>query len=149
MSKNNEEMVATSATIAPAEDVEMEVSEMVSDEEMEEPRSKDYYEEQAETPNPEPNSTPDVKVVFKPEFKEALLKTIGTLGYDRVLGSPEINIRVNQIFDAYNALDGRDLTEEQANNFISMIAKAPYSVIGEVMTDIKTDVNKYFDVKIG
>lgn len=136
-----EELVAEAPQTVVSENLPETATIASSDDDMEEPMAKDY------PTGDEAATAPQYAVYFKEEFKDALLSTIGTLGYDRALGSPEINVRVNQIFDALNSMMGQPLTESQANNFITMIAKAPYNVIADVMEVIKTDQNKFFEVR--
>lgn len=113
-----------------------QVENVSNDEEMEEPQTKNYTKTQKQA-----------AIFIKPEFKDALLQTIGTLGFDRKLGSPEQNIQVNQIFDILDKILGKPLGEDDANRFVSMISKAPYNVIAPVMNNIRTNQKLYFDVK--
>lgn len=126
---------------------------MTNDAEMEEPQVKNYYDDadkEAESVESGEGAKPEeakVAIYFKQEFKDALLSTIGTLGYDRPLGSPDFSVRVNQLFAALDSVMGQPLTEEQANNFISMVAKAPYNVIADVMKTIQENQSLYFEIK--
>ena len=106
---------------------------------MEEPRTKNYSVNE--------NTTKRNAIFIKQEFKDALLQTIGTLGFDRKLGSPELSIQVNQIFDILNQIIGKPLSEDDANRFISMVSKAPYNVISDVMNNIRTNQKLYFEVR--
>lgn len=119
---------------------EKENTEVCEDEEMEEPRTKNYSV----------NEKTYIKrnaIFVKPEFKDALLQTIGTLGFDRKLGSPELSIQVNQIFDILDQIIGKPLSEDEANRFISMVSKAPYNVISGVMKNIRTNQKLYFEIR--
>ena len=118
---------------------EKEDKEVCEDEEMEEPRTKNYYVNE--------NTTKRNAIFIKQEFKDALLQTIGTLGFDRKLGSPELSIQVNQIFDILDQIIGKPLSEDDANRFISMVSKAPYNVISDVMNNIRTNQKLYFEVR--
>lgn len=118
---------------------EKENTEVCEDEEMEEPRTKNYsVNEKTHKRN---------AIFIKPEFKDALLQTIGTLGFDRKLGSPELSIQVNQIFDILDQIIGKPLSEDEANRFISMVSKAPYNVISGVMKNIRTNQKLYFEIR--
>ena len=119
------------------EDDDMEAP--CEDEEMEEPRTKNYAVNE--------NSNKRNAIFIKQEFKDALLQTIGTLGSDRKLGSPELSIQVNQIFDILDQIIGKPLSEDDANRFISMVSKAPYNVISNVMNNIRTNQKLYFEVR--
>ena len=123
----------------PQETEEKENTEVCEDEEMEEPRTKNYTASE--------NTTKRNAIFIKPEFKDALLQTIGTLGFDRKLGSPELSIQVNQIFDILDQIIGKPLSEDEANRFISMVSKAPYNVISGVMNNIRTNQKLYFEVR--
>ena len=123
----------------PQETDEKEDKEVCEDEEMEEPRTKDYSVNK--------NTTKRNAIFIKQEFKDALLQTIGTLGFDRKLGSPELSIQVNQIFDILDQIIGKPLSEDDANRFISMVSKAPYNVISDVMNNIRTNQKLYFEVR--
>ena len=123
----------------PQETDEKEDKEVCEDEEMEEPRTKNYSVNE--------NTIKRNAIFIKQEFKDALLQTIGTLGFDRKLGSPELSIQVNQIFDILNQIIGKPLSEDDANRFISMVSKAPYNVISDVMNNIRTNQKLYFEVR--
>lgn len=123
----------------PQETEEKENTEVCEDEEMEEPRTKNYTASE--------NTTKRNAIFIKQEFKDALLQTIGTLGFDRKLGSPELSIQVNQIFDILDQIIGKPLSEDEANRFISMVSKAPYNVISGVMNNIRTNQKLYFEVR--
>ena len=123
----------------PQETDEKEDKEVCEDEEMEEPRTKNYSVNE--------NTTKRNAIFIKQEFKDALLQTIGTLGFDRKLGSPELSIQVNQIFDILDQIIGKPLSEDDANRFISMVSKAPYNVISDVMNNIRTNQKLYFEVR--
>ena len=123
----------------PQETDEKEDKEVCEDEEMEEPRTKNYSVNE--------NTTQRNAIFIKQEFKDALLQTIGTLGFDRKLGSPELSIQVNQIFDILDQIIGKPLSEDDANRFISMVSKAPYNVISDVMNNIRTNQKLYFEVR--
>ena len=127
----------------PQETDEKEDKEVCEDEEMEEPRTKDYSVNE----NVNKNTTKRNAIFIKQEFKDALLQTIGTLGFDRKLGSPELSIQVNQIFDILDHIIGKPLSEDDANRFISMVSKAPYNVISDVMNNIRTNQKLYFEVR--
>lgn len=113
-----------------------------SDDEMPEPKTKDYNAAQPSAQ--QPGVTAYVRV--KPEFEDALKNTIGTLGYDRRIGSPEINIPVFQIFEILDKTRGKFLTNLQADELIGMCSKAPYNIIAGVMAKIKADQSEYFEV---
>ena len=121
-----------------------------SDDAMEEPMTKDYTANNQEEAQPQPQQQPQNEEVFiqiKEELEEALNKTIGELGYNREIGSPEAHIQVFQIFEVIEKTKGKYLTENQANQFISMIARAPYNVIADLMKDITDNQAKYFLVR--
>ena len=131
--------VVTEVSENPTEPQETDKKEVCEDEEMEEPRTKNYSVNE--------NTTKRNAIFIKQEFKDALLQTIGTLGYDRKLGSPELSIQVNQIFDILDQIIGKPLSEDDANRFISMVSKAPYNVISDVMNNIRTNQKLYFEVR--
>lgn len=135
--KKDKEVCEDEEMEAPCEDDDMEAP--CEDEEMEEPRTKNYAVNE--------NSNKRNAIFIKQEFKDALLQTIGTLGFDRKLGSPELSIQVNQIFDILDQIIGKPLSEDDANRFISMISKAPYNVISGVMNNIRTNQKMYFEVR--
>jgi hypothetical protein len=114
-----------------------------SDDEMPEPKTKDYNAA-AQPSTQQPGVTAYVRV--KSEFEDALKNTIGTLGYDRRIGSPEINIPVFQIFEILDKTRGKFLTNLQADELIGMCSKAPYNIIAGVMAKIKADQSEYFEV---
>lgn len=115
-----------------------------SDDAMEEPKTKNYNDpgEAGKAPEKE-----QMFIQLKDAFKEELDKTIGELGYNRELGSPEMHIQVFQIFDVVEKTKGKYLTEDQANQIISMIARAPYNVIAGLMKEISEHQEKFFIVK--
>lgn len=124
-----------------------EVKPVVSpDDAMEEPKTKDY------NPQPQPaeagveNKREEVFIQIQEAFREDLNKTIGELGYNREIGSPEMHVQVFQIFEVLDKTKGKFLTEDQANQLISMVARAPYNVIAEVMKSITENQAKYFRV---
>lgn len=120
-----------------------------SDDAMEEPKTKDYNpkkEEEVRPVQPPANKKNEVYIQIKEEFNEDLKKTIGELGYNREIGSPEMHVQVFQIFDVLDKTKGKYLTEDQANQLISMVARAPYNVIVDVMRDITENQSKYFKV---
>ena len=131
--------VVTEVSENPTEPQETDEKEVCEDEEMEEPRTKNYSVNE--------NTTKRNAIFIKQEFKDALLQTIGTLGFDRKLGSPELSIQVNQIFDILDHIIGKPLSEDDANRFISMVSKAPYNVISDVMNNIRTNQKLYFEVR--
>lgn len=135
--KKDKEVCEDKEMEAPCEDDDMEAP--CEDEEMEEPRTKNYAVNE--------NSNKRNAIFIKQEFKDALLQTIGTLGFDRKLGSPELSIQVNQIFDILDQIIGKPLSEDDANRFISMVSKAPYNVISNVMNNIRTNQKLYFEVR--
>lgn len=131
--------VVTEVSENPTEPQKTDEKEVCEDEEMEEPRTKNYSVNE--------NTTKRNAIFIKQEFKDALLQTIGTLGFDRKLGSPELSIQVNQIFDILDQIIGKPLSEDDANRFISMVSKAPYNVISDVMNNIRTNQKLYFEVR--
>lgn len=131
--------VVTEVSENPTEPQKTDEKEVCEDEEMEEPRTKNYSVNE--------NTTKRNAIFIKQEFKDALLQTIGTLGFDRKLGSPELSIQVNQIFDILDQIIGKPLSEDDANKFISMVSKAPYNVISDVMNNIRTNQKLYFEVR--
>ena len=131
--------VVTEVSENPTEPQETDEKEVCEDEEMEAPRTKNYSVNE--------NTTKRNAIFIKQEFKDALLQTIGTLGFDRKLGSPELSIQVNQIFDILDQIIGKPLSEDDANRFISMVSKAPYNVISDVMNNIRTNQKLYFEVR--
>ena len=134
--------------MATKKDSEATKKKIVStDDTMEEPMTKDYNTPQAEEPQAAQPQREQMYIQIKDELREALTSTIGELGYNREIGSPEIHIQVFQIFEILDKTKGKYLTEEQANSLISMIAKAPYNVIAGVMKDIAENQNKFFTVK--
>lgn len=137
------------------------------DDEMEEPMTKSYdaptemtidepegdSEEPEMDTDDEPDAPDEPKVVFKKKFREDIDNTIGTLGWDRKIGSPEIFIQVNQVMELIDAVvigkddeKGKPLTEQQANSILEMIAKAPYCVIADVMKTLQTNASEYYDI---
>jgi len=115
-----------------------------SDDAMEEPKTKNYNDPAEAGKAPEKEQ---MFIQLKDAFKEELDKTIGELGYNRELGSPEMHIQVFQIFDVVEKTKGKYLTEDQANQIISMIARAPYNVIAGLMKEITEHQEKFFIVK--
>lgn len=115
-----------------------------SDDAMEEPKTKNYNDPAEAGKAPEKEQ---MFIQLKDAFKEELDKTIGELGYNRELGSPEMHIQVFQIFDVVEKTKGKYLTEDQANQIISMIARAPYNVIAGLMKEISEHQEKFFIVK--
>ena len=67
--------VVTEVSENPTEPQETDEKEVCEDEEMEEPRTKNYSVNE--------NTTKRNAIFIKQEFKDALLQTIGTLGFDR------------------------------------------------------------------
>jgi len=119
-----------------------------TDDTMEEPMTKDYgAPQQAEASQAQPQQPEQVYIQIKDDLREALSSTIGELGYNREIGSPESHLQVFQIFEILDKTKGKYLTEDQANGLISMIAKAPYNVIAGVMKDIAENQGKFFVVK--
>jgi len=121
-----------------------------SDDAMEEPMTKDYTannQEEAQSQQQTGTQNEEVFIQIKEELEEALTKTVGELGYNREIGSPEAHIQVFQIFEVIEKTKGKYLTENQANQFISMIARAPYNVIADLMKDITDNQAKYFLVR--
>lgn len=110
------------------------------DDDMEEPQTKEYNTQGS-------NQSGSIAVYFKQNFKDALLQTIGNLGYDQMIGTPSKNIRVNQFFETLETVMGKPLTEQQANEFINLVTLAPYNVVSQVMSNIKTNQSLYFDVR--
>ena len=131
--------VVTEVSENPTEPQETDEKAVCEDAELEEPRTKNYSVNE--------NTTKRNAIFIKQEFKDALLQTIGTLGFDRKLGSPELSIQVNQIFDILDQIIGKPLSEDDANRFISMVSKAPYNVISDVMNNIRTNQKLYFEVR--
>lgn len=115
-----------------------------SDDAMEEPKTKNYNDPAEAGKAPEKEQ---MFIQLKDTFKEELDKTIGELGYNRELGSPEMHIQVFQIFDVVEKTKGKYLTEDQANQIISMIARAPYNVIAGLMKEISEHQEKFVIVK--
>ena len=117
------------------------------DDAMEEPKTKNYNA----APQPEQPAAPQqgqqqMFIQILDTLRPELDKTIGELGYNREIGSPEMHLQVFQVFEVLDKTKGKYLTEEQANQLISMIARAPYNVVGNLMKDIIENQAKYFKV---
>ena len=81
---------------------------------------------------------PKAEIKLKPEFKETLEKTIGTLGYNRELGIPERHIQVFQIFEIIKNVEDKYITDIQLNELLNIIALAPYNIIAGFMEKVRT-----------
>lgn len=129
-----------------AKEKETKKAVVAPDDEMTEPKTKDYSA-QNEAPQPQPQGQPQqVFIQIQDAFRDELTKTIGELGYNREIGSPEMHVQVFQIFEILDKTKGKYLTEDQANQIISMIARAPYNVVAGLMKDINENQAKFFKV---
>lgn len=114
------------------------------DSDMPEPKTKNY--DKKDNQQKTNQNVPKAYIKFKQEFINAIEQTIGLLPYDRILGTPEVNIKVCQIMDVLNKVKNKYLPENAANEFIEMIAKAPYNIISGVMNIIRTNQSLYFEI---
>lgn len=129
-----------------AKEKETKKAVVAPDDEMTEPKTKDYSAQNG-APQPQPQGQPQqVFIQIQDAFRDELTKTIGELGYNREIGSPEMHVQVFQIFEILDKTKGKYLTEDQANQIISMIARAPYNVVAGLMKDINENQAKFFKV---
>lgn len=118
------------------------------DDEMAEPMTKDYNKKESQEPThgAQGPQMPQLFIQIQEAFREELTKTVGELGYNREIGSPEMHVQVFQIFEVLDKTKGKYLTEDQANQIISMIARAPYNVVSGFMKEINENQSKFFKV---
>ena len=119
-----------------------------SDDGMPEPETKDYGTAQNSAPNPGKPQEDLNKVYIKilPKLRTDLENSVGTLGYNREIGSPEMHVQVWQIFEVLDKTKDKYLTEDQVNQFISMFARAPWNIINGLMKNLQDKQNEYFEV---
>lgn len=126
-----------------------EISQSVSsDDEMAEPETKNYNEPEPDQPNhPQPQQQQITAYAkFLDKFYDKVSETIGTLAYDRILGSPDVNIRVYQIMDIMKQSKGKYMPNTQADELLNIVAKAPYYLISDLFVDFKENQKDYIEV---
>lgn len=86
---------------------------------------------------PEPQTKEYVKYIrVKPKFKEMLENTIGTLGYNQNIGTPDTQIQVNKLFKIIDDF-GDKMPINDMNQFIVLMSLAPWKIIHEFMAMIE------------
>lgn len=86
---------------------------------------------------PEPQTKEYVKYIrVKPKFKEMLENTIGTLGYNQNIGTPDTQIQVNKLFKIIEDF-GDKMPINDMNQFIVLMSLAPWKIIHEFMAMIE------------
>ena len=86
---------------------------------------------------PEPQTKEYVKYIrVKPKFKEMLENTIGTLGYNQNIGTPDTQIHVNKLFKIIEDF-GDKMPINDMNQFIVLMSLAPWKIIHEFMAMIE------------
>ena len=106
-----------------AEDVKENVSkvtEMEEDDIMPQPKVKEYQK----------------YIRVKPKFVELLESTIGTLGYNQNIGTPDTQVQVNKLFKIIEE-HGDKMTINEMNQFIVLMSLAPWKLIHEFMALIE------------
>lgn len=116
-----------------------------SDDAMPEPETKDYGTS-AQVPPKKEEDPNKIYVKILPKLREELENTVGTLGYNREIGSPEMHVQVWQIFEVLDKTRDKYLTEEQVNQFISMFARAPWNIINQLMKGLQERQGDYFEI---
>lgn len=117
-----------------------------TDDEMPEPETKDYGAASQQATGQSKEDPNKVYIRILPALRTELENTVGTLGYNREIGSPEMHIQVWQIFEVLDKTKDKYLTEEQANQFISMFGRAPWNIINPLMQNIQTKQGDYFEI---
>lgn len=86
---------------------------------------------------PEPQTKEYVKYIrVKPKFKEMMENTLGTLGYNQNIGTPDTQIQVNKLFKIIEDF-GEKMPITDMNQFIVLMSLAPWRVIHEFMALIE------------
>lgn len=86
---------------------------------------------------PEPQTKEYVKYIrVLPKFKEMMENTIGTLGYNQNIGTPDTQIQVNKLFKIIEDY-GDKMPINDMNQFIVLMSLAPWRVIHEFMSMIE------------
>lgn len=121
------------------------------DDDMPEPLTKDYSNKSEEPvaedkPTPAPGKKFVPMIFVKQSFQEALFSTLGTLGYDRKIGTPDSFVTVGKVFETVASVIGKPITEKSANLLLGWILHAPYNVIHGIADVIRKDQSVYFDV---
>lgn len=92
--------------------------------------------EEDEMPQPKVKTYEQVCVIL-PKFMDLLSNTIGTLGYNQVIGTPERNYQVNAIFKFIEQKEQK-LSIEDMNQVIGLISMAPFNIIAPLMKILET-----------
>ena len=86
---------------------------------------------------PEPETKEYQKFIrVKPKFKELMEQTLGSLGYNQAIGTPDTNIQVNKLFKIIEE-HGEKMTITDMNQFIVLMSLAPWKIIHEFMALIE------------
>lgn len=102
--------------MAKKKDEEEKVVTMSEDEVMPKPKVKEYEK--------------FVKVNDK--FRKMMNDTLGVLGYNQNIGTPETQIQVNKLFKVIED-HGDKMSIQEMNQFIMLMSLAPYNVISPMM----------------
>ena len=116
----------------------VEEAEVVNAEAMPEPQvANDEVMGAPDEAMPEPQTKEYVKYIrVKPKFKEMLENTIGTLGYNQNIGTPDTQIQVNKLFKIIEDF-GDKMPINDMNQFIVLMSLAPWKIIHEFMAMIE------------
>jgi hypothetical protein len=116
----------------------VEKAEVVNAEAMPEPQvANDEVMGAPDEAMPEPQTKEYVKYIrVKPKFKEMLENTIGTLGYNQNIGTPDTQIQVNKLFKIIEDF-GDKMPINDMNQFIVLMSLAPWKIIHEFMAMIE------------
>ncbi len=121
-----------------AEDLKKnEMEEVQKTEAVDMPEPQVTNSEEAPDTMPEPQTKEYVKYIrVKPKFKEMLENTIGTLGYNQNIGTPDTQIQVNKLFKIIEDF-GDKMPINDMNQFIVLMSLAPWKIIHEFMAMIE------------
>lgn len=111
--------IDATATEAVQEPIEESI-EMNEDDVMPQPKVKEYQK----------------YIRVKPKFKEMMENTLGTLGYNQNIGTPDTQIQVNKLFKIIED-HGEKMGINDMNQFIVLMSLAPWRVIHEFMAMIE------------
>lgn len=117
--KEEVQEIDATATEAVQEPIEESI-EMSEDDVMPQPKVKEYQK----------------YIRVKPKFKEMMENTLGTLGYNQNIGTPDTQIQVNKLFKIIED-HGEKMGINDMNQFIVLMSLAPWRVIHEFMAMIE------------
>lgn len=103
---------------------------------LEEPKMEVAEEDNDEMPEPQ-TKVYEKYIRVKPKFIDMLKKSIGTLGYNQNIGTPDTQIKVNQLFKIIEE-NGDKMGVNEMNQFITLISFAPWNLINPLMKAIET-----------